>query len=229
MRAKIIKYVIMALVIIVGIVWYAVTAKDNDEGGLLFTTESIADEGEISSSEGGETEVSVDNVMEETKEETTTSMTYVVVYVCGEVQSPGVYELLEGERVISAIEAAGGFSETAAVDFLNLARIIVDGEKIDVPSLAEARQGIISTKDYENGASQGGSSADNNESDKTLININTATKEELMELPGIGESRAASIIAYREENGAFGSIEEIMLVSGIKEGAFAKIKAYIKV
>ncbi len=229
MRAKIIKYVIMALVIIAGIVWYAVTARDNGEGGLLFMAESTAGEGEISSVEGGEADAPAHNVMKETNEETTTNVTYVAVYVCGEVQSPGVYELVEGERVISAIEAAGGFSETAAVDFLNLARIIVDGEKIDVPSLEEARQGIISTQDYKNGSSQGGSSAGDNEPVKPLININTATKEELMELPGIGESRAASIIAYREKYGAFGSIEEIMLVSGIKEGAFAKIKAYIMV
>lgn len=228
MRIRIIKYVIMALVIIVGIIWYVVTARDSGESGLLFITESIADEGEISVGKGGEPGVYSHNAMEGTNEETATSLTYVTVYVCGEVQVPGVYELLEGKRVINAIEAAGGFSETAAADFLNLARIIVDGEKIDVPSLEEVRQGLISTEHYENDASQGGT-ADNNESGKALININTATKEELMVLPGIGEIRAMSIIAYREENGAFESIEEIMLVSGIKEGAFAKIKAYIMV
>jgi len=148
--------------------------------------------------------------------------------VCGAVLSPGVYEMPYGARVVAAIEAAGGFVENAAVDYLNLARVLSDGEKLMVPTMEEAealKETEASGKVSVGAVSQGGS-----ENGAGLsININTATKEELMELPGIGESKALSIIAYREENGAFGSIEEIMLVSGIKEGAFAKIKAYIRV
>ena len=219
MRVKFIKYIIMALAVTAGIVWYAVVSMDGGKDKLSIIMESTGDS-------GGDHTVT-DSVVEETNDETT-SVGSIFVYVCGAVLSPGVYELPYGARMVAAIEAASGFVENAAVDYLNLARVLSDGEKLMVPTVEEA--GALKETEASYKVSGGATLQSGSEVGAGLsININTATKEELMELPGIGESRALSIIAYREENGAFGSIEEIMLVSGIKEGAFAKIKAYIRV
>ncbi|MCC8060418.1 MAG: helix-hairpin-helix domain-containing protein [Clostridiales bacterium] len=147
---------------------------------------------------------------EETEPETKPRSCFV--YVCGEVVSPGVYELSEGRRVYEAVALAGGFTEAAADTWLNLAEPVTDGMKVLVPD-EETAQTLTAA----------GGSPDSGESGSALVNINTATKEELMTLSGIGESRAADIVRVREQKGGFSSIEEIMEVPGIKEAAFAKI------
>lgn len=144
-----------------------------------------------------------------------------VVYVTGEVNNPGVFELKETERVIDAIDAAGGYTEKAGINYLNLASPITDGQMIYVPSIEEIENGNITNLTLEaTGTGQYSESGTNG----GLININAATKEELMTLPGIGESKADKIISYREENGKFSSPEGIMEISGIKEGLYNKIK-----
>jgi len=225
MRIKFIKYIIMALAVIIGIVWYIIISKDKSESGLSFAMEDSSCN-EITSDDNGGDRITEADAVGKSSSETVSDKSHIVVYVCGEVQNPGVYEFTEGTRIVSAIEMAGGFSEEAARDFLNLARVMSDGERIEVPSVCEVSEGLAGSGDEVYTISGEGSSTTGKE---LSVNINTASKEELMELPGIGESRALSIIAYREEHGFFESIEEIMLVSGIKEGAFAKIKAYIKV
>ena len=141
-----------------------------------------------------------------------TSDAEICVYICGAVHEPGVYELPEGSRVHEALEMAGGMTEEAAAYALNLARIAVDGEQIYVPDAEEIQgQSILS-------GSAGGSGYEKK------VNINTASMEELMTLTGIGEAKAESIIRYREENGGFQSIEDLMEIGGIKEGVFEKIK-----
>lgn len=134
---------------------------------------------------------------------------HIFVYVCGAVQSEGVYELPSGSRVFEAIEKAGGFRKDAVASMINLAEILEDAERIYVPTLSETEV----TKEKENGK----------------INLNTASKEELMSLPGVGESKAESILSYRNSQGRFRTIEELMQISGIKEGLFEKIKDYITV
>lgn len=141
----------------------------------------------------------------------------VIVHVSGAVVSPGVYEIDSGMRVYDAINAAGGFLDSASDDNLNLAQIITDGEKITVLTKKQAKK--IKKSD-------GGKSGTDNE---MLININTASKEELMNLPGIGEAKADAIIEYRENNGGFKSTDGIMGISGIKEGVYSKIEKYITV
>lgn len=139
----------------------------------------------------------------------------VMVHICGWVAAPGVYGVPEGSRVYEVIELAGGFLPEAAENYLNLAQVVSDGQKLVVPSVDEVesdRYGQIAD-DAENG----------------LVNINTADKERLMTLPGIGQSRAEAIIAWREQNGSFQTPEEIMQVSGIKEAAYEKIKRLITV
>ena len=137
----------------------------------------------------------------------------VYVYVCGAVNAPGVYELKEGARVFEAIQLAGGLTEAAAADAVNQARIVTDGEQIRVPTVEEAQN---------QGAGVAGEVTEGTENNK--ININAAGKEELMMLTGIGEAKAESIMDYREKNGSFTSIEELMQIEGIKEGVFNKIK-----
>ena len=133
----------------------------------------------------------------------------ICVYVCGAVQKEGVYELSAGSRVFEAIDAAGGFREDAARTEVNQARLLEDEEKIYVPTITELQN------EEKNGDGK--------------VNINQASKEELMTLPGVGEAKAESIIKYREEQGAFRSIEEIMQIAGIKEGLYEKIKDLIKI
>ena len=173
-----------------------------------------------------------DNTEKTENIETNDSQSFVV-YVSGYVNNPGVYELSAGSRVIDAIDAAGGYSKEAYDNYLNLASLISDGQMIYVPSEEEIEsgsieRGVASGADGSgaggvtggNGGGNGGNSSDSG----TLVNINQASKEELMTLPGIGESKADKIIAYREANGRFNSPEGIMEISGIKDGLYNKIK-----
>ena len=153
-------------------------------------------------------EEAIDENTEE-RTERTEDMEYIFVYVCGAVNREGVYELLSGSRVYQAIEVAGGFREDADKNSVNQAEVLEDEERIYVPIVGEK---ITSVSEEEG-----------------KVNINKASKEELMTLPGVGESRAESIIQYREDVGAFQNIEDIMQVSGIKEGLFEKIKDLITV
>ena len=165
--------------------------------------------GETLSLESAELD-SIDEYTSENKEDTKDTE-YIFVYVCGAVHCEGVYELPSGSRVYQAIEIAGGFREDADAKSVNQAEVLEDEERIYVPVIGEEMEA-------------------NSSSDKDgKININKASKEELMTLPGVGESRAESIIRYREEQNGFKSIEDIMQVSGIKEGLFEKIKDLITV
>jgi competence protein ComEA len=143
----------------------------------------------------------------------------ILVYICGEVNSPGVYELDGGSRITDAVEAAGGLTDKASREYWNLAELLTDGEMLYFPTVEEAKER----------AEAAGESTSSVSEDDGLININTADLTELQKIPGIGESRAASIISYRQENGNFSSIEEVKNVSGIKDGLFEKMKDYIKV
>ncbi len=140
------------------------------------------------------------------------------VFVCGEVQAPGVYRVAKDARIVDAIEAAGGFTENAAKEYWNLAQPLTDGQKIWVPDLTE-----VSALPPEEGNLSGSWREDGR------LNINLAGKEELMELPGIGEKRAEDILSFREENGAFSSTEQIKEVSGIKDSIYEEIKDKITV
>ncbi|MFR1832205.1 MAG: helix-hairpin-helix domain-containing protein [Lachnospiraceae bacterium] len=137
----------------------------------------------------------------------------LLVHVCGAVKSPGVYELSEGDRILDAVGAAGGFSEEAAKDALNLAQLLEDSMKIQIPTREEAQ--TLSQIPFSE--------------EEGKVNLNTAGISELTALGGIGESRAQDIITYRQEHGPFESIEEIKQVPGIKDAVFEKIKDKITV
>lgn len=146
------------------------------------------------------------------------------VYVCGAVLHPGVYRLQEGQRIYEAIELAGGFASGAARSWLNLAGKVEDGMKLEVPDEEQAKQWQQPAPSGQTDLS--GQTADTG---RKKVNLNTATREELMTLKGIGEARAEDIIRFREKQGYFQAIEDIMKVPGIKEAAFEKIKEEITV
>ena len=152
----------------------------------------------------------------------------VHVHVCGAVKEAGVYLLSADAIVKDAVEAAGGIVEGGAEDYLNLAGTVSEGDKIYVPFL-EDLDDPYGVAGQTAAGTAGGAKASSEREPGGLVNINTADKSQLVSLPGIGETRAEAIISYRESNGDFQKIEDIMKVSGIKEGAFEKIKDQITV
>jgi competence protein ComEA len=133
----------------------------------------------------------------------------IKVYICGEVKNPGVYSMTTGDCVLNAVEKAGGFNEKADRKTINLARTLKSGEQIIIQTIIPL--GIDSSAPMLKSSVTQYSPKNTS----TLININTATKEELMSLPGIGEVKALAIIAYRDKNGLFTDVEELDNVSGI--------------
>ena len=162
----------------------------------------------------------------------------IYVDVCGAVANPGVFQLAAGSRVFQAIEAAGGYLPEAVQNCVNRAGVLTDGQQLYILTQEEMeRQGLDPAEMA--GASDGQMNGSAGTGQNTgiaaqaqqdnRININTADETQLTTLTGIGATRAQAIIAYRQENGPFAAIEDIMNVQGIKEGTFAKIKDEIVV
>lgn len=170
-----------------------------------------------------EAESGADSVSFGRTEEVQTEQSMVLYAdICGAVQEPGVYKLEEGARIFQLIKQAGGLREDADLNSVNQAEKVTDGMKIRIYTKEEAAS--LPQQIWESTA----------ESEQTApvsakININSADIAQLTQLTGIGEARAADIIAYRTEHGRFLTIEEIMNVSGIKESTFQKIKDQIVV
>lgn len=142
----------------------------------------------------------------------------VLVHICGEVQTPGVYELAADSRICDVLLLAGGFTADADTEAVNMAAGIEDGMQIVIPAETDRTPETMGNSSYRTGETAAG------KTESLLININTADKEALMSLPGIGAGKAEAVIAYREASGVFKDIQDIMLVDGIKEGVYAKIK-----
>ena len=157
----------------------------------------------------------------------------IAVYVCGAVQKEGVYYLAAGSRICDALEAAGGFRNDADRQWLNQAKILTDGEMLVVYSEEETADMRLHGLTQGEGAAAPSGSASGTACDPgetgALINLNTASKEQLMTLPGIGEAKADAIIRYRTETGLFASTEDVMNISGIKNSVFNRIKDRITV
>jgi competence protein ComEA len=139
----------------------------------------------------------------------------IIVDVAGEVEQPGVYEFAEGDRVIDAIERAGGQLPKADLSLLNLAAPLTDGTQILVPKAGPP--GVVVPGGGTVGSSGG------------LININSASATELETLSGIGEVLAATIVEYREQNGPFTSVDDLMDVSGIGPATLEEIRDQVTV
>lgn len=152
----------------------------------------------------------------------------VIVHICGAVKDPGVYELEQGSRVMDAVNAGGGFLPEAAQDSCNLAEPVTDGCQIYIMTKQESLEAEKASGIRQTGRIDGASAAVSG-TGAGLVNLNTADKAALMTLPGIGENRADDILKWRSKNGGFQRIEDIMKISGIKKGAFEKIKDKITV
>ncbi len=175
------------------------------------TQEEQLEESEWKSSPSDEEETNQEIFSENTNPQ------MVFVHLAGAVVSPGVYQVEEGSRIYQVIDLAGGLTEEADKDFLNMAQTVTDGQKIVVYTKEEVEEGKIS--ETVNSITSNGAALD-----EAKINLNTADKDTLMKLAGIGEAKADAILAYRTEHGGFRTIEEIMEVPGIKSAAFEKIK-----
>lgn len=226
-----IKYIFISLIIIIcGVAYcisrYSISGSNTGEYGSL-EAESKEEDAQSGSNisiggqiKGGGQSGNVGQAGSEGSEiEGTGAECYV--YICGYVNKPDVYQCREGARVYEVIELAGGFRDEADREYLNLVAVVTDGQRIYVPSKDEGLS-ASDNRDFDggNGSNYGGSAK---------VNINTAGVEQLMKLPGIGESRAADIVSYRNANGRFERIEDIMKVSGIKNASYEKIKDLIKV
>ncbi len=154
-------------------------------------------------------------------DEQTSASTSVFVHVAGAVHSPGLYELASGARVQQAIDAAGGFTDDAATDALNLARVIADGEQIVVPHVAAAEEAAGSSEAAAAAATP--QAATDSAAVGGKVNINSATSDQLQTLKGVGPALAQRIIDDRTANGPFKTIEDLKRVSGIGDKTFASL------
>ena len=228
-------------------------AGDGQDPELLVLAEETKDTGSFLGSGGAGQEGAAGAAAEPA------SQPVCFVHICGEVKNPGVYELKEGSRIFQAVEAAGGLTEEADADRVNLAAPVLDGMKVQIPGRDEVLGGTgpeqawgpaqyIETVPEPSGRTKpkgadavgtdtvgtdigGGqkSAGPAAGSGTKTVNINNAGVEELTGLNGIGKARAEDIIRYRTEHGGFQKIEEIMNIPGIKDALFQKIKDSITV
>ena len=179
------------------------------------------------------------------KDEEEEEEVYYQVDIKGEVINPGIYTVKEGSRVIDVIRLAGDLTEVADTSVLNLSKKVKDEMVIIVYSYDEVvnftatkekeeieQEACLSQNGIQNDACIKDSTDDTSSSSVVIsgkVSLNTATLDELMTLPGIGESKAQAIIKYREEVGAFQNIEELKEVSGIGDAIFDQIKENITI
>lgn len=144
----------------------------------------------------------------------------IKVYICGEINNAGVYEISNNTRIVDLIEIAGGVKKDACLDSLNLAEILTDGQKVYIPSAEE----VLNSNNIVTGNGN-----KNNGNETKIININFAGKSDLELLPGIGPELAQRIIDYRNTNGLFKKKEDLKNVTGIGDKKFNAIKDHISV
>ena len=152
------------------------------------------------------------------------STSVIKVYICGHIKTPGVYDIENGSRLADLVSLAGGATEDACLEAINLAQILADSQKFYIPSLDEIKNGVPSfSTEWED------ITGNSNDTTSTNININFASLSELVQLPGIGDVIAQNIIDYRNKYGQFKSKEELKNVKGIGEKKFEEIKDFISV
>lgn len=248
-RRYIIKTAVLVLIIIIAGIFYINPTKE--DGSVIINKDNISDKESDSKSiiggvtSGGAADINNSNGIngnEAGNDGLDENNSKIYVYICGAVVNAGVVSGGAGMRLYQAVELCGGLIDEADGTRVNLAMQLKDGDKIYIPyayddiSLTdEINNGCnpnstgISGSNTENSGGNSESSGGNTggTGSSNLININKASKSELMQLSGIGEARALDIISYREKYGAFKRIEDIKNVSGIKDAAFNKIKDYI--
>ena len=194
---------------------WSLSAKAAVIGGILLILVGVG--GLFSKKEESveETEVVVTTVLAEKTEVSTTQETVIFVDIKGAVKNPGVYQMKVGDRVKDAIDAAGGLTEEADSQKVNLAKRLEDQMAIVVPKVGEEAEEIPAGATSKEEAKEG------------KVNINTATVEELKTLKGVGEKKAEAIIEYRKKNGSFQTKEDLMKVRGIGKKLFESFQERI--
>nr|WP_276934491.1 helix-hairpin-helix domain-containing protein [Globicatella sulfidifaciens] len=201
---------VMLVIFILGIVYFLFQNQPEPVSFLSESGETIMDEALLTMSTTDSTEI-------------TTQEMIIYVDVKGEVRDPGVYQLSNGARVMDAIEAAGGLTNEADEDQLNLALLLSDQMVIVVPNINQTLEEEFSIVNHF------ANEIDEEPHNELKININVADVAELTLLPGIGEKKAQAIIDYREEYGSYQTIEDLMNVSGIGQKTFDKLSSMISV
>ena len=155
----------------------------------------------------------------------------IVVYICGAVAQPGVYDLEAGARVADLLKRAGGATAKADLSAVNLAAKLSDGQQVVVPKRGAGGVAAVAASGSATGSTAGsaGTGATGGGSATAIVNLNTATSDELDALQGVGPATAQKIIDYRTTNGPFKTIEELKNVSGIGDAKFAALKPYVTV
>lgn len=155
----------------------------------------------------------------------------IAVYVTGEVVNPGVYTVSAGERLTNVVELAGGATENADLDRVNLAAYVSDAAHYRIPAIGETSDGAANTAGGDAAVSEGTGTANDGVAPACAVpvNINTASVECLETLPGIGSVRAQSIVAHREQAGPFVTTDGITAVSGIGDGIYGRVANMITV
>lgn len=222
---KVFLILIISILIIIGYYLYYRNNNDYEEFETDIEIEETKEEKE------GNT-FKEKNKLEETDSEEVKSKSeeMIIVHITGEVKYWGVLELERGSRIIDAVNKAGGFTDEADTEKVNLAYELTDGVKVYIPSKNVDKESNITTQEYittESGDNEIVEETEMKQSSNILVNINEATQTELETLPGIGPSIALKIISYRKENGKFSTIEDIKNVSGIGENKFESIKDLI--
>ncbi len=212
---------IIIILVIIGSIYYIY--KNEEEEYIDFEEAfNVNTQNEIEKSEENNTENEKDT------NEKLEAINQIVIHISGQVVNPGVISLKEGARVIDAVNAAGGLTAEADINKVNLAFLLSDAQKIYIPSVKEKEEvAVISEGSGSNLETSSQENKNVSEIEKLMVNINTASETELQKLPGIGNSIASRIVAYRKENGKFNTIEEIQNVSGIGSSKFNNIKNYI--
>ncbi|AFS78976.1 ComE operon protein 1 [Gottschalkia acidurici 9a] len=207
---------ILIIVVLIFIVGYKIIDKDQQQG-ILVEDEELFFDNEI------ENNIDDDSKVSNNKDE---GQAEIVIHITGEINEPGIVTLKEDDRIIDAIKEAGGLTSSADESKINLAKKLLDEDKVYIPKIGEDIESDSMSDDINIISNENKSEGSSNVTGSGKININIASKEELKMLPGIGEATAQKIIDYREAS-KFNSIEDIMKVSGIGEKKFQAIKEMI--
>ena len=219
-NSKYIKTAMMVATVLIAVLFFGSNGEKDSHITIENNTEKVYAE--------AETEIKTDDVDNTNSDDTLTS---IYCDISGEVINPGVYTLTKGDRLDTLIKLAGGLTDEADIDLINRARILSDGEKVFIPKLGsedfDKETGLPNGYPKNEPTVDNSSSNSNNKAD--LVNINTASQDELETIPGIGPVTAEKIISYRESFGLFDSVEDLINVSGIGTKTVKKIAQYVTV
>lgn len=237
----IIGIIIGVMFIIIGIYGYSMMQEEEWDNNVLVANENLQNEvnnqeTNITSNKSQENEKQINNLENKTpitEEKQTNGYDNlegkIVIHITGAVQKKGILILPEGARIADAIDSAGGSTEAADLDEVNLAYVLQDGQKIYIPSKEDKKK--LESKAYIMSGSGNNvivqAVIEDEKGGNAKVNINTATQTELENLPGVGEAIASRIIEYRQQNGKFDKIEDLQNVKGIGDAKFNNIKEYV--